>query len=537
MKLERLHEYILSTVVILLGIGFSLYAGSAVGKGQPKTVIIVLVALPLLIVAAKYTTKLWVLIPLSSGLTGVIVGLPLGLPLKSMAAVYVFLVFLVLKVFKIVRKGQVFGMLDVLLLLNLLYLGFVFMRNPVGALGVDSDRIGGRPYFDVGMAWCAYWVLSIVTVSPSLANRLPVFMILGSVFESLAGFFSTNVPSVAGPLGRFYSSFYNSSESSPDSSGYDVGGSRLPYLASLGGGIPQTLSCYYNPATFINPLFMGRFLLFLGSVGMLFLAGFRSCFFSMVLTLLLTGYLRSGIRQVLKIALFPLPLLAVLVVGQGIAFNLPLTAQRTLSFLPGHWNQEAINDAIGSTEWRVEMWKDALFTDSDIKDKIFGDGFGVSRKTWESVQYAVANHLDLRLQAEEQAIMGGFHNGPLSTIRVVGYIGLTLFYITIITIAVKAWGLVRRSKNTLYFPLALLICIPAILHPFIFTFVYGAFDNDMSGIILRIGMLNLLENSLFVHLKTSKPEAISFVRDVRENGNLQRKTETLKSRYTNARNH
>ena len=140
MKLERLNEYILITVVILLGIAFALFAGAEVGKGQPKPIIIVLVALPLILLAIKYTSKLWVLIPLAVGFNGMITGLPLGLPLKDLVYVYVFLVFLTLKALKIVRKKQVMGVLDVILALNVIYLGFVFIRNPVGAQGLDTDK-------------------------------------------------------------------------------------------------------------------------------------------------------------------------------------------------------------------------------------------------------------------------------------------------------------------------------------------------------------------------------------------------------------
>ena len=507
MKLERLNEYILITVVILLGIAFALFAGAEVGKGQPKPIIIVLVALPLILLAIKYTSKLWVLIPLAVGFNGMITGLPLGLPLKDLVYVYVFLVFLTLKALKIVRKKQVMGVLDVILALNVIYLGFVFIRNPVGAQGLDTDKIGGRPYFDVLAACFAYWVLSTVTVSPKLAYRLPRLMIIGYLFESFAGFLADTIPVLTAPLGQFYSGFTGQTDQSENLSSADLGEARLTYLDGAGGNIPKVLSCYYNPITLMNPLFIGRFFLFFSSIGLLLLAGFRSGFFGMIVALLLAGYLRSGGRQVLKIALFPLPFLAVLVLGQGTLFELPYTAQRTLSFLPGHWDQSAVKDATNSSDWRFEMWKDALFTDIYIKNKLLGDGFGVDRKTWEAVQYAVTSHMSLRIQADACAIMGQFHSGPISTIRFVGYIGLALYYVLIIGIVQKAWILAYKAKNTLFFPLALLVSVPAILHPFIFTFIFGSFDIEFGLSIVTVGMLNLLNESLRVHSEESSQPA------------------------------
>ena len=519
MKLERLHEYILITVTILLGIAFALYAGLKVGQGQAKTVIIILAAIPLVLAAVKYTSKLWILLPLSFGISGTIIALPIALPLQDLIEVYVFLVFLVLKALKIVRKKQVFRLLDVLLLINVIYLGFVFCRNPVGALGLETERIGGRSYFDVVGAFLAYWVLSQVTITPQQAFKLPIFMVIAPIFESFAGFLADIAPNIVEPLSRLYSSFANQIDSSVNTPVGEFGENRYTYLANAGMGIPTTQSCYFNPTSFINPLFIGRFLLFVGSVIMLLLSGYRSNFVIIIVTLLFSGYLRSGSLQIIKITLFALPVLTILILGQNTIFNLPIAVQRTISFMPGHWDQTALDDANGSTEWRVEMWKDALTTNLYIRDKIFGDGFGVDRKTYEAVQYAEANHITLRIKAEASAIMGTFHNGPISTIRYVGYIGLVFYYILIIVIIGKAWDLVQKTKNTQFFPLALLICIPAILHPFFFTFIFGRFDGSLTVTILSVGMLNMLRESLSEFQQQADPnqQRIPFAQVTRSN--------------------
>ena len=57
---------------------------------------------------------------------------------------------------------------------------------------------------------------------------------------------------------------------------------------------------------------------------------------------------------------------------------LPPNIQRSLSFLPGTWDQRIRDDANESTDWRVEMWIEVLSSDRYIHDKILGDGLGFS---------------------------------------------------------------------------------------------------------------------------------------------------------------
>src|SRR5581483_282145 len=411
-KLERLPEYVLSTVTILLGIAFALYAGSSLGKGEFKFVLVVVVAIPLVLAAVHFRTRLWLLIPLVSGIGGYIVSLPLGLPPRSLITLYVFAAFLAFKALKISRTKPPLEVLDMIVLVNLLYMVSVFARNPVGALGMGSERIGGRPYFQVAIAYFGYWVLSRVTLSSKTASKLPVLMLITPFFDGFAGFLGDKFPQIAQPLGGIYSSFatfemQNPYGAPPGDELNVVEGSRLAYLSPPGAALGRCLVSYFNPITLINPLYIGRFLLFLISVVFLLSAGYRSAFASMAYAMALGAYFRDGFRQVFTAALLLVPVILVLVLGQGILFNLPIAAQRTLSFLPGRWNEDAVLAAQGSTLWRMDMWKDALTTDRYIHNKILGDGFGVEREVWEAVQEGKARGITQALQAEEQAIMGG----------------------------------------------------------------------------------------------------------------------------------
>ena len=503
MKLERLHEYILSTVVIILGIAFALFAGTQLGKGQPKVVIIVLVALPLILAAAKYTTKLWILIPLSSGLGGMIVGLPLALPLCSLITLYVFLVFLALKALKIVRTKQNIETIDLILLIFMAYLGFVFIRNPVGALGFDADRIGGRPYFQIGIAFLGYWVLSLTSISPKLARKLPALMTIAPILEGLAGAVANFFPQqLTQPLGRVYSSFAAPDAASSDPLDQSIEGGRYFYLATPGGTLLKTLLSYFTPETLLNPLYIGRFLMFLIGFACGFASGFRSLFADVAFAFLIATYLKGGLHHLIRLFLVTIPMLFLLVAGQGILYDLPSNVQRTLSFLPGQWDPNILVDTQHSNEWRYAMWKEALYSDRYIQDKVFGDGFGVKRTVYEAVQRGIALQISQNLEAEALAIMGQFHNGALQAVRVIGFVGLGLYFFLLYGTAFQALRVLKRCKGTPFYTLAFLMTLLSIGTAVDLLHGGAILDFDVERTIFRIGMLNLISRSLNEYLES-----------------------------------
>ncbi|MEI6399772.1 MAG: hypothetical protein WCO71_13470, partial [Pseudomonadota bacterium] len=113
----------------------------------------------------------------------------------------------------------------------------------------------------------------------------------------------------------------------------------------------------------------------------------------------------------------------------------------------------------------------------------------------EAVQLAKLSGFSLRLEAEEQAIMGTFHNGPLSTLRVVGYVGSVLYILLIFYTAYKAFLLTKRTKDTPFFPLTLLTTVPTIIVPFLFLIGGGFYDIDLERTIYAIGMIKLITRS------------------------------------------
>jgi hypothetical protein len=97
---------------------------------------------------------------------------------------------------------------------------------------------------------------------------------------------------------------------------------------------------------------------------------------------------------------------------------------------------------------------------------------------------------------ESQMITGGYHSGPIESIRIIGYFGLIVVALAMIRTAVHAHRQIMRCRGTEWYSLALFYGIPIISLPFMFFLIYGSFTRDISFLLISIGMIRLLEKNL-----------------------------------------
>jgi hypothetical protein len=238
-----------------------------------------------------------------------------------------------------------------------------------------------------------------------------------------------------------------------------------------------------------------------GSFAAIFISGYRSAFLFAIVALLLSALLHRRTRDVWIGAGVLVLGLVVLISVQGSLLQLPMTVQRTLSWLPGDWDDETKRDAEGSTTWRYEMVAWAWNDNRIIKDKIWGQGFGLSIDDMNIIASAMLSGQQGGMfiggsDRENFMLTGTFHNGPVSTVRYVGIVGFILYYPLLCYMALAAWRLCRRAYGTSAFPLALFIGIPMIYEPFNFVFIFGAFEGSVPQTLLWAGLLNLTSNYL-----------------------------------------
>ncbi len=158
----------------------------------------------------------------------------------------------------------------------------------------------------------------------------------------------------------------------------------------------------------------GRFMRVMALVFALALAtggGFRSYFILMALTFLLLFYFEGLVRSKYTVILGTLATLA-LVLMVPFANRLPLSIQRSISFLPVEVNPDVRLDAQRSTEWRVQMWEE-LWPEVS-KHLLKGKGLGFSSAELEMT--AEMQHRGMRGPQEVSELTGSYHNGPLTVL-------------------------------------------------------------------------------------------------------------------------
>ncbi len=490
-------------IATIVGLLLSYYLGSKIGSGQTRPVIIFFAVGVCLALFLGMRTNIWMIIPACWTLTGQIRALPLPFTVRDMAVMLAGGFFLVMIIFKIARQRAIYDHLDVILWINLGYLLTVFLRNPVGIDAFGSDLVGGKPYFNIVLGTVPYFILARTVVTQDEIRRVPYLLLGGSVVVSFLGVLTQYIPALTPFIAPFYSgiavesylSEYNTGETSATVAGED----RLTFLQGFGGSISAICISAFPPRTLLNPLYFWRTTAFLLSLVVTFLSGFRSAFFGIMLSFLISGYIRGKWTEVFR-SFIPLFSAVVLVVAlQGTFVHWPYTMQRTLSFLPGAWDEGPVKDAKGSSDWRFDMWRRALSTDRYIKNKIFGDGFGFTKRDLEIMKNADFGGTGFEGNVEGNEafmIQGSFHSGPVSAIRFAGAVGLVLILILQCIVAAHSYKLATLAKGTKFYVPTLFIAIPAIANPFAFVLIFGAYDDSLIQMMFTIGMLKMIEMSM-----------------------------------------
>lgn len=156
------------------------------------------------------------------------------------------------------------------------------------------------------------------------------------------------------------------------------------------------------------------------------ISGFRSAIFNQILYLLIFACLYSNQNRVKRL-LWILGGFAVFALCMAPFVNsLPLSFQRTLSIIPFyHVSEIARNDAWGTIEWRLDIWRIML---RNIPDYLFiGRGFAAE----SNLYYTVDRHY--AASPEFAYYIHNYHNGPLGMLLdlgIAGLISVTLFMVS-----------------------------------------------------------------------------------------------------------
>ena len=485
-------------VALLLGLAVAVMIGSAVGSSDMRMVAGVIAVIPMAIIFVKLKTNIWVLLPIGWYLTGRLPWLPVPFTVRDlcfMAVIFFFTLFFATRAVPWKRKV---GMLDYLIYINVAYLAIVFARNPVGFWAMQSSMVGGRPYFEIGLAFGAFMILSRVQISDFIAKTFPLFFVIPTWCVAILDVIGRLIPQTAYPLAMMYSGVGSRGVTSAFQEEAQLGETRMTGMQNAGLSSVLALCAKYNPITLISPFYPLRIFLLAIAFGAIFLSGFRSVLLFGLVAFVLSALLRGRLKDLWVAGAVMLLVVIALVSLQGSFLQLPRTMQRALSWLPGDWDQAAVADAEGSSQWRFEMWGWAWNDDRILRDRTWGQGFGLSIDDMNLIANSlVAGGGGASLlggsDRENFMITGTFHSGPLSTIKYVGIVGLALYYPLMCYMALLAWRLCVRARGTKAFTLALFVSIPIIYEPFNFVVIFGGLDGNYPQLLFWAGLLNMTQ--------------------------------------------
>lgn len=381
-----------------------------------------------------------------------------------------------------------------------------YIRNPVGLNILGDESMGARPYAIFLAGLVTSIILGGYIIPASDLKWLMRTSIIGGLLNSVMLTVGYSVPR----LGVWYGAFNSELGGTIAQQGQygENRATRIAFVRDIGRNLALWIGSHISPIrACFHPLWAPLILL---SFTFAAFSGYRNEIAMVGMTYLVSLAYRGGLPAV-TFSIFVLIIGIASLAAVNLAAPLPANIQRSLSFLPGSWDQEHIQDTQDSTEWRVEMWKEALGTDIWIKNKILGDGLGISKQEYDYIrsfkQYEIGGRVGTgRLTKQQEYMMatGAYHSGPVSTVRTIGYAGLLIFILAQIRLAVHAHRLIKKAKYTEWFPTTLLIGIPLIWAPFFFIFIFGDFGIAASSFLIGSAMIRLLERNVPTNISTAQ---------------------------------
>ncbi len=387
-----------------------------------------------------------------------------------------------------------------LLFFGLVVLGTAWVNGGIGLSAMGSSSIGGKKYVSIFFAIAMYFALATPHIKRNQA-KLYIGLFLLSGLTTLISYFAVFGGKTSYFLGEFLSIDSTLSEGGPSQN--MAGPEEISRLGSLVG--PATaVFCFllasYGARGVLDVKKPWRLFLFLLAIMISTLGGFRSGLILLFLLFAVLFYMEGLFRTRYFMVLALIGILVAAMVLPN-ARSLPLSMQRTLSFLPVNVDPMVRQDAEGSTTWRVEMWQRVL---PDVpKYLIKGKGYAMNPEELMMLQGA---HGNAQILSQEGALLAGdYHSGPLSLIVPFGLFGVAGFI----------WFLVASLKllqqNYRFGDPSLLGINKFLLGYFIvkiilFFFIFGSIHSDLGPMAALVGLSVSLNHGVSQPAEESAPE-------------------------------
>ncbi|MEY4388074.1 MAG: hypothetical protein RLY20_3357 [Verrucomicrobiota bacterium] len=294
-------------------------------------------------------------------------------------------------------------------------------RGGVGLKSIGSESYGGKKYVLLLLGVASYFVLSAHPIP-----RRRVWLYLAMFFlSSLTGLLSHAI-FMAGS--KFYWMFkfisvdaaYSQAQFQWQIAGDNV--FRSLAFSEAAGGIIGFVLAFKGLRGILNIRQPWYLLLVLVCLAVGTIGGFRSFLMGM-LVIGGTIFLLEGLHKT-RLILLVLAIFALISVGL-VAYSdkLPISVQRSLTFLPLKLDAWVRQEAQGSLDWRIEMWD---YLNKEVPaNLVVGKGYAIDP---DAMRMSMFNSsYDYGPKSEWAMLTGEYHNGPLSVVIPFGIWGVVAF--------------------------------------------------------------------------------------------------------------
>ena len=360
------------------------------------------------------------------------------------------------------------GFLLLVILVTAKFTGGISLRS------MGGDTYGGKKFVIIALAVVSFYAISVRGIPLAKAQAYVSAYFLTSLTAVVC-----NIIYMLGPglwwLFIVFQVDYALGQASED---FAVGASNLKF-SRISGLSTATLAvvCFLlakfglrGVLSFAKPW---RLTFLLLSLALSALSGFRSgvLFFGLLLGI---QFCLEGLWRTRLLPLAILGTILTFAVLVPFSSKLPLSVQRTLSFLPLDIDSGARADAFASTEWRLQMWK---IMAAQIPDYFWlGKGYATSSSDLYFAQQSALRGLAGNF--ETSLVAGDYHSGPLSVIIPFGIWGVLAFLAFLVAVGRAVYCNYRYGTPELKLINTLLLSY-FLARTTSFLFIFGAFDTDL----------------------------------------------------------
>ena len=373
---------------------------------------------------------------------------------------------------KAIKTGPAFFYLPILIIGAIL----LYHEHNFGLRSVGNGREGSRGAVFMLVACLGYLCgVSVNTPSPVFFRRFPFYCVLAVVFSTIPYVVTTYLPSTAPYFWRLTDNINGSAFTSDVLN--EGGIVRNQGQEAVGTAGMVYLISYYPLFTWWRPSRWWVALLGLGCCALVVMGGYRSAFVVFGFTILVGSWCYYSWRSFILLPPAVLAIFLATAAQDSHLVHLPLSAQRSLAFLPGDWDVEVMDNTLASNDFRQKIQHVYLQEDA-AKSPFLGNGTSYDSDTFERFNDLAKTHETPDGYYQTKIFVTGkmFHIGWISVYDAVGLVGSAAFVFFLLSFVWVSGRMVFRAsadRKSPLFPLKVwMLCntLPAVVGYFT---VYG----------------------------------------------------------------